>query len=106
MRRARQIAAALLFSTIAAPAAGCAGAVDRNPLEPDNRTVRVNGRLTDEGVECPALRGDDGRLYTLAGDLKGFKPGDRVVVEGTVAEASFCMQGTTLEVKSIQRQNE
>lgn len=65
--------------------------------------VRVTGRLTDEGVECPALRGDDGRLYTLAGDAGGFKPGDRVTVVGTVAEMSTCMQGTTIGVRTIDR---
>lgn len=63
--------------------------------------VRVTGRLTDEGVECPALRGDDGRLYTLAGDTGGFGPGDRVTVAGGVAEMSFCMQGTTIAVRTI-----
>lgn len=63
--------------------------------------VRVTGRLTDEGVECPALRGDDGRLYTLAGETGGFGPGDRVTVAGTVAEMSFCMQGTTIAVRTI-----
>ncbi|HEX8271380.1 MAG TPA: DUF5818 domain-containing protein [Longimicrobiaceae bacterium] len=65
--------------------------------------TRVTGRLTDEGVECPALRGDDGRLYTLAGDTGGFKPGDRVTVAGTVAEMSTCMQGTTISVRSIEK---
>jgi hypothetical protein len=65
--------------------------------------VRVTGLLTDEGVECPALRGDDGRLYTLAGDTGGFKPGDRVIVVGTVAEMSMCMQGTTIGVRTIEK---
>lgn len=65
--------------------------------------VRVTGRLTDEGVECPALRGDDGKLYTLAGDTGGFKPGDRVAVVGTVAEMSICMQGTTIGVRTIEK---
>lgn len=63
--------------------------------------VRVTGVLTDEGVECPALRTDDGDLYTLAGDTGEFVQGDRVTVEGTVAEASICMQGTTIEVEDI-----
>lgn len=65
--------------------------------------TRVTGLLTDEGVECPALRGDDGRLYTLAGDTGGFEPGDRVTVLGTVAEMSTCMQGTTISVRSIEK---
>lgn len=67
---------------------------------PDD-VVRVEGVLT-EGVECPAVRADDGTLYTLAGDLEGFTPGDRVVVEGTETEVSVCMQGTTLAVNDIR----
>lgn len=71
--------------------------------EEDGDTLRVTGTLTREGVECPALRGDDGRLYTLATrrDL-GFDPGDRVTVEGSLAEVSFCMQGRTIDVDRIR----
>ena len=65
------------------------------------RTVRVTGVITDEGVECVVLRGDDGRLYTLAGRVRGLEPGDRVRVIGRRAGASFCMQGTTIEVRRI-----
>jgi hypothetical protein len=64
-------------------------------------TIRVTGVITDDGVECTALRGDDGRLYTLAGGAGGFKSGDRVRVIGKVAEMSFCMLGTTIEVRRI-----
>jgi hypothetical protein len=64
--------------------------------------INVRGTLTDEGVECQALRGDDGELYTLTGDLSGFEDGDRVKVRGTVAEISTCQQGTTIEVQSIK----
>jgi len=64
--------------------------------------INVRGTLTDEGVECQALRGDDGELYTLTGDLSGFEEGDRVKVRGTVAEVSICQQGTTIEVQSIK----
>ena len=67
-----------------------------------NRPVTITGTLTDEGVECRALRGDDGRLYTLTGDLSGFSTGDRVRVRGEVAEVSFCQQGTTIEVRRIR----
>lgn len=65
--------------------------------------VRVEGRLTNEGVECLALRTDDNTLYTLTGDTGDFGPGDRVRVEGSVADASFCMQGTTIQVQNIER---
>jgi hypothetical protein len=64
-------------------------------------TVQISGVITDEGVECTALRGADGRLYTLASNSGGFQPGDRVRVIGRVAQASFCMQGTTIEVRRI-----
>jgi hypothetical protein len=53
-------------------------------------------------VECRALRGDDGVLYTLTGTLAEFKAGDEVIVEGTLPEASICMQGTTIQVVRIE----
>jgi tetratricopeptide (TPR) repeat protein len=68
----------------------------------EHGAVEVTGRLTGEGVECPALRAEDGTLYTLTGDLAGFGPGDRVRLTGRVAETSICMQGTTLAVDSIE----
>lgn len=64
--------------------------------------VTVTGTLSNEGVECQALRGDDGVLYTFTrGDLASFGPGDRVTVKGTVVAMSICMQGTTLSVMSL-----
>jgi hypothetical protein len=65
-------------------------------------TLQVEGTLTDEGVECPALRGMGGELYTLATRDLEWGPGTDVRVEGRVAEVSFCMQGTTLEVIIIE----
>ena len=64
-------------------------------------TLRRTGRVTDEGVECLAFRDDDGYLYTLVGETEELEPGDRAVIEGTVAEASTCMQGTTLVVERV-----
>ena len=77
---------------------------EENPGKPHaDGSLTVRGRLTDEGVECPAMRGDDGKLYTLLGDLKGLRPGDKVCVRGRVAEISHCMQGTTLAIEQIGR---
>ncbi|HEX8853627.1 MAG TPA: hypothetical protein VF754_09080 [Pyrinomonadaceae bacterium] len=71
-----------------------------NPTE--GRFMRCyKGVLTDEGVECQAFRSEEGELFTLLGDLGGFSDGDKVVVCGTIAEISFCMQGTTLVVSYI-----
>ena len=69
------------------------------PSDPANPPIE--GVLTTEGVECPALRGDDGTLYTLAGDLGGFEPGDRVCIVPTYPEISHCMQGKTVQVDWI-----
>jgi len=65
------------------------------------RTVCIKGTLTDEGIECQALRTEDGELYTLVGDLRGFSKGDTVYVSGTIAQVSFCMQGITIAVQWI-----
>jgi hypothetical protein len=66
--------------------------------------LSVTGTLTKEGVECPAMRGDDGKLYTLTSPAIGaFGPGDRVHVEGSMAEMSICQQGTTIVVAKITK---
>ncbi len=64
--------------------------------------VEVTGVLTNEGVECQALRSNSGQLYTLSSNnLNGFKIGDSVKVCGKKAEISFCMQGSTISVDTI-----
>lgn len=64
--------------------------------------IRVEGRLSDDGVECQALRSDRGELYTLVGNLEDFGTGDRVYIEGIEVELSTCQQGTTLEIRVIR----
>jgi LysM repeat protein len=71
------------------------------PGRPDRDLVAIAGTLTRQGVECPTMRGDDGRTYSLGGDLRGFRPGDRVLVEGRIAQMSICQQGTTIDVRRI-----
>jgi LysM repeat protein len=65
----------------------------------DDDRVTISGTVTGEGVECLAVRGDDGQLYTLAGNVDDLQPGDRVQVQGRRAEVSFCQQGTTIDVR-------
>jgi hypothetical protein len=69
--------------------------------EPPPGGLCVEGVLTAEGVECPALRAKDGTLYTLTGDLEGFHAGDRVRACGQEAFVSICMQGRTLNLTHI-----
>ena len=65
--------------------------------------VRVEGTLTTAGVECPVMRGDDGKVYSLAGSIGDLQAGDEIWVEGEIAQMSICMQGTTINVKKIGR---
>lgn len=59
------------------------------------------GRPSGEGVECQAFRADDGRLYTLIGDLGGLAGEGDVCICGEPVELSTCMQGTTVAVTRI-----
>ena len=72
-------------------------------LAPDGTVVR-EGRITNAIGECsaPALLTDEGVLYTLVGDLSGYEAGDRVTVEGGIAESTLCPQGATIEVLRIR----
>jgi hypothetical protein len=67
--------------------------------------VEVRGQTTDEGVECPAMRGEDGTLYTLAGAPAWVAPGQTVTVHGTVAETAICQQGITISVSHMERRS-
>lgn len=89
------LAGAAIFIAVTAPFASA------DTHEPMSEAVTIEGVLTDEGVTCPALRGDDGELYTLAGDIGELQPGQRVRVTGEVAEMSMCMQGTTIALGDI-----
>lgn len=61
----------------------------------------IEGVLTPEGQQCPTLRTKDGHLYTLTGDLHGFKPSDRVCVVPSYTDMTYCLQGTTAHVDRI-----
>lgn len=71
--------------------------------ESANDTLRITGTVTREGVECPAVRGDDGKLYTIIGaGREKLTPGARVRITGTVAQMSTCMQGMTIFATGIE----
>lgn len=61
------------------------------------------GLITNEGIECPALRTTEGQLYTLAyAGEPAISVGDLVRVTGVPAQVSICMQGITIQVESLQ----
>ena len=92
----------MLLTSGACAMAESDGRADRAPTA-SAPLLTISGRLTDEGVECQALRGDDGQLYTLVGDLGGLKADARVRASGRRLEISYCQQGTTIQVSSIAR---
>lgn len=65
-------------------------------------SITITGTVTTEGAECPAVRGDDGKLYTIAGDREKLVAGARVRITGTVAEMTYCMQGITINATTIE----
>ena len=69
------------------------------------RTITVTGTLTNSGVQCQALQGDDGVLYTIRRTqaVRELQAGDRIKVTGTVAEGSICQQGVTIDAPTIAR---
>lgn len=73
--------------------------VTARPSQPER--LSVTGTITTRGIECPVMRGDNGRTYSLTGNLQGYRAGDRVLVEGRVAEPSICQQGVTIEIRRI-----
>src|SRR5688500_11206758 len=98
---ARLIAKALAWRVLGALLAGCLAAVHPAArAAAQDRAISVVGVLTDEGVLCRALRGNDGVLYTFRRNQLSdrFQPGDRIRIEGTVAPVSICQQGTTIAV--------
>jgi hypothetical protein len=81
-------------------AAGPFRVIERpKPAQP----LTVRGTIVTGGSECALFRSDDGRRFSLTGNLGGFQPGDRVTVRGRVAELSTCMQGPTLAVQRISK---
>ena len=68
-----------------------------------NGSITITGTVTDEGVECPAVRTAENQLYTIAtNDRSRLQRGARVRITGRVAEMSFCQQGTTISADTIE----
>jgi hypothetical protein len=72
-------------------------------LGSSNGTISVDGVLV-QGVECPGVQLSDGRTFSLVGvDHQAIRMalGRSVRVTGTVVRTSFCMQGLTLRVSTL-----
>lgn len=70
-----------------------------NSKTPNKNTRTLETTMTDEGVECPAVRGADGELYTITNMPADFELGDRLNIDvpnPMDPMASFCQQGQTI----------
>lgn len=65
------------------------------------RMVHMRGTLNAEGKKCQGFRNLRGDLWVLTGDLKSFKTGDKVEIEGIALDKSDCGQ-QTVQVNTIQ----
>ena len=66
----------------------------------------ITGRLTNEGVVCPAMRGDNGELYVFTDLPEGLNSGDKLRVERKMPVrpvASHCDQGQVLKWVKITK---
>lgn len=99
------VVAATLSAQMPTSQSGCSGCGEARVQDAGVRgnLLIIEGILTSEGMECQALRSDNGKLYTLNGHLKEFKVGDRVQVTGEVADLSTCQQGITINVYQVKR---
>lgn len=61
-------------------------------------TILRQGRISEHRAPCPVMRGEDGELYALTGEIGHLESGDTVIVEGTIVESTVCTHGTTIEV--------
>jgi len=67
---------------------------------PAGSTLTINTVMTSEGVECPAVRGADGTLYTIPSMPQTFEAGAKLnimIANPIIPFASFCQQGQTLD---------
>ena len=64
----------------------------------------MNGTLIPgaTGAKCQSFRNLRGSVFNLTGDLKNFKTGDKVTLEGVSVNNADCGPGPTVQVNSIQ----
>jgi hypothetical protein len=67
--------------------------------------ITIIGTMIAGGVECHAMRAEDGTIYTMRRSplVRQLRPGARVKVEGKIAETSTCQQGITIVPTRIEQ---
>ena len=78
------------------------------PIAPDATEGAVprsiTGMLTDEGQTCPTLRGPDGTLYALVGEVPNVAAGTMVTIEAVAVDSERCSAGRAVAVGAFRVQ--
>ena len=83
-------------------AAACNKQTAVGPANQKGNPVSFQGKLVAGGAECQLFQVNNGKLYTLTGNLAAFKTGDAVNIKGTLQEVSTCQEGSgTIAVSTI-----
>ena len=82
----------------ARPGQDVAQVENRPALEP----IALTGMLTDEGQDCATMRGPDGTLYALVGEVPGGRPGALIAIEGVRLGEGSCAAGAMVAVGSFR----
>ena len=64
--------------------------------------MMITGMIVPGGVECPLFSSDDGQTFSLTGAHSGLLRNQRVKVTGEITAFSFCQQGQTIDVQTIE----
>jgi len=75
-----------------------------NPPGPEARPgelLKLRGTLGAD-VDCRTFHSEDGRIFSLDTNLRGYPNGTRVCIFGTVADASQCMTTPMLDVQTVK----
>ena len=62
----------------------------------NNIVLAIFGLVSNQDVECRAIRTDNGSLFTIASLPNEIAVGDRLSVEGNLQTDNICQQDTTL----------
>ena len=60
------------------------------PRSSKGQQISIVGRISAQALECPALKADDGRIFSLYGRTSHLKSGDRVRITGRLGGSPIC----------------
>lgn len=74
-----------------------------------DNSIEATGTIIEGGVECPLVRLDDGRVFSLMAQRhpgEALEPGTRIKLLGQITMISVCQQGEALAVSQWEKLEE